>query len=372
VSSSRTAPKPPRPQPAAAEAPAGLWAAWVRFWFTPGDPVGLHALRVLAGLLFLAWLLPFAGQVEAFFGLGGWFDATAYGEAVAIRGGPVDPQSWSILYLCGSDPLRLQAVYWLSVAVVALFTLGLATRLTSVLTWVAMASFTTNPAIESDPDIFLRMLGFYLMIGYVFLGQGERGLSWLSRLVAPFDCWLFRRSAAEAAPSAAATVALRLFQVHFAVAMVATGLHKLQFGEWWAGASLWFPLHRPMESTPRSVYAWASQKELYLSVLGVAAYAILAWQIAFPVFAWRPRLGRLLLVGGAAIGWLGLTLLYRIPLMGPVLFVSCLSYLTAAEWHRLGGLLAAAPGLGGLVRRLTSSGAKGARASAPVVSVGHR
>ena len=53
-----------------------LAAAWERFWFSAVDPVGLHAVRLLAGLLFLVWLLSFAGHERAFFGLDGWFDAS--------------------------------------------------------------------------------------------------------------------------------------------------------------------------------------------------------------------------------------------------------------------------------------------------------
>src|SRR6516165_10022450 len=45
--------------------------AWTRFWFTAVDPIGLHALRLIAGLLFIAWLLPLGGHLEAFFGMAG-------------------------------------------------------------------------------------------------------------------------------------------------------------------------------------------------------------------------------------------------------------------------------------------------------------
>ena len=75
----------------------GLVRSWVRFWFTPVDPVGLHGLRILAGLLFLAWLLPLAGQRDSLFGLAGWFDQQAYADAARLEGGPPKPISWSLL-----------------------------------------------------------------------------------------------------------------------------------------------------------------------------------------------------------------------------------------------------------------------------------
>jgi len=38
----------------AAPAKTGLIAGWTQFWFTPVDPIGLHVIRLAAGLVFLA------------------------------------------------------------------------------------------------------------------------------------------------------------------------------------------------------------------------------------------------------------------------------------------------------------------------------
>src|ERR1051326_8329996 len=98
----------------------GLLPAWTRFWFAPTDPVGLHVVRVAAGLVFLAWLLPLAGHVEALFGLAGYFDRQAYGPASSLIGAPFQPPTWSLVYLCGADATRLTALYWLSIIVLVL------------------------------------------------------------------------------------------------------------------------------------------------------------------------------------------------------------------------------------------------------------
>jgi hypothetical protein len=45
------------------------------------------------------------------------------------------------------------------------------------------------------------------------------------------------------------------------------------------------------------------------------------------------------------IGGLGLAFLYRLPLLGPILIIGCLSYVTAEEWHRVFAWLARFPGL---------------------------
>jgi hypothetical protein len=343
----------PAPQPPAEPAAprAGLWSAWTRFWFTPAAPLPLHLVRVLAGLLFLAWLLPFAWNLDALFGLGGWFDQQAYADAA--RQFPEISQyfSWSVLYLCGTNPTTLTAVYWAAVAVVVLFTLGVCTRLTAVLTWVFLVSFTANPAIDFDADCLLTIPAFYLMVGYVLYGQMRPGLSWPARVLGPCDAWLFhRRSALEAAvpqQSVAANLALRLLQVHFAIVLVCSGLHKLQFGEWWSGVALWYPLHPAFEATVASARAHVADREVYLGWLSLAAYLALAWQLTFPLFAWRPGWWRALLLGGAVVGWLTCAFVYELPWFGPAIFLGCLAYVTADEWQ---WLLARLPGVSALAR----------------------
>ncbi|MCB9937364.1 MAG: hypothetical protein H6823_03925 [Planctomycetaceae bacterium] len=313
--------------------------SWVDFWFSPIDPRGMHGIRVLAGVLFIAWLLPFAGQLDAMFGLDGWFDQQAYRDAARLPEESRPKFGWSFLFLCGSNAMLLKAAYGLSLVVLVLFTLGIATRLTSLLTWIIIVSFTANPATSYDADALLVMLAFYLMIGYVFLGQQRGGQSRCSRWIGCRENWIFFvGSSGDVAkpqpPSAAANVALRLLQVHLAIVMLTSGLHKLQFGDWWAGVALWYPLYPPLVATVADAREHMANAVPFLFILSVAAYATLCWQLAFPVFAWKPA-WRKLLLGGAIVGWLGNTFLYELPLFGSVIFIGCLSYLTPAEWVRV-------------------------------------
>ncbi len=374
-SSHITAAAVPRPAgaPAAPEtvepvAPSGgLVQSWVNFWFSPTDPVGLHVVRVLAGLLFLAWLLPFAGDVQEFFGLQSWFDVQAYRDVARDPDGSPVPIGWSVLYLIGTDPVMLTTVYWLSILVLVLFTLGLWTRPTSVLTWVVVASFPANPAIGFGGDAVLNVLAFYLMVGYVLRGLWSTNLTTLEWVLGPKGTFLFRGwlpgsrtdARAERPVSYAANVAMRLLQVHFAIVVLVSGLHKLQYADWWSGVALWYPLHPPFETTAQSIRAEAAAAQSTLFMLSLVGYLILAWQIGFPAFAWRQR-WRVVLLGGAALGWLGLAFIYHQPLMGPALIVGCLSYVTATEWLGLGNWLARALGAGAESAARRSAAPRGA------------
>ncbi len=318
----------------AATPTGGPVAAWVRFWFTPADPIGLHAVRVAVGLLFLAWLVPLGGHRDALFGLGGWFDRQAFADAAALPDGPPKPLGWSALYLGDGGTGVVAAVYFGTLAVLVLFTLGVWVRLTAVLTWVAVASLTAHPAAEPDADVLLPILAFYLMVGYVLIGQRAAGLSRAARLLGGRPLRLLGSIDRPADPSVAAAVALRLLQVHLAVVLVTTGLHKLQFGDWWAGVALWYPLHPPLETSLAEARAHTGDPERYLALLNVAGYSVLAWLIGFPLFAWR-RAGWRLVLGGAAVGGAGAALVHNQPLYGTVVFVGCLAFVPAQTWRRL-------------------------------------
>jgi len=351
------------PLPAAGD--EGMAPGWGRFWFTPTPPISLHLVRFFAGMLFIFWLLPFAGDLDSLFGLQGWFDQEAY-----VRGlerptrtpeaggnenrGLLEPMiGWSLLYFrsVGGNSQVLATFYWSAIGIFALFALGIASRITGVLTWLAVVSFTANPALSYDGDGYLVVLAFYLMIGYLLIGQRTRDLSWTGRL---FGSWkgdvvpsLFSRSAAPDRPSMGANLALRLLQVHFAIIMVMSGLHKLQFGDWWGGYALWYPLYPAGQTTMLQARAHATTPDdarQYMVLLSLAAYAVLFWQIGFALFAWRQRWRPVLLIGGA-IGWLADSFLYELPLMGPALFIGCLAFVTADQWQRLFALLSRVPGL---------------------------
>jgi len=343
----KTNPAPSAPA-AAPVAPTGLRRRWVEFWFTPIAPTGLHWVRFLSGLLFLAWLLPLTGQRAAFFGLDGWFDRQAYIEASQLPEGTMPyPLGWSLLYPFSTSDTALTLFWFGALTLLVLFTLGVATRLTGILTWIIVVSFLANPAIHYDADFLLAILAFYLMLGYLFLGQWNRDLTLVERILGPRGTSVFallRRPADVAPPSYAANLALRLLQIHFAVIVVVSALHKLQFGDWWSGVAYWYPLHPPFETDAARIRAERPSADVTLFVLSAAQYLALAWQLTFPLFAFRKR-WRAVLLGGAAVAWLGMIFIYRQPLFGPFYCIACLSYLTPVEWAWISTWLAS------LVRR---------------------
>jgi hypothetical protein len=331
-----------------APAPIAIGNAWTRFWFTPIPTTGMQVLRIASGLLFCAWLLSFVGHQKELFSLNGWFDKTAYEEVIvrqraiekAAREGKAQPQNlapapigWSMLYLAGNDDQMFHVLYWASIVVLVLFTLGIGTRVTGVLTWIVVVSFLANPATSYEGDYLLGILAFYLMLGHLFTGLWNGNRSFLGIVFGPCDQMVFSCAKGEPRLSYAANFMMRMLQIHLAIIMVTSGLHKLQISDWWAGVALWYPLHPPFQTTAESLQREAGSAATTLFFLSAIQYAVLAWQLAFPFFAWRSGpTWRALLLGGAALGWVGSTWLFKLPLFGPFVFMACASFLRPEEW----------------------------------------
>jgi len=313
---------------------------WSRFWFTPVPTTGIHVVRVLSGLLFLFWLLSLVGHQEGFFSRTGWLDMTAFQEL--RRQQEFQPADWSILYIAGQNPAIFSAIYWTSIAVIVLFTLGIATRLTSIGTWVIVVSFLANPATSYDGDYLLGILAFHLMIGHVLMGAWSGNLNKLEWLLGSRHDFVFARllftKPDEPRLSYGANFMMRLFQIHFTIIVVTSGLHKLQIGDWWSGSALWYTLHPPFQVTLESLKRERATAPVVMFFVSLVQYAALAWQIGFPAFAWRSGVvWRSVLLGGAAIGWVGVLFLFKLPLFGPFFFIGSLCFLNADEWAWLKG-----------------------------------
>jgi hypothetical protein len=314
---------------------------WSRFWFTPVPTTGLQVLRFLSGCLFAFWLLSFLGHQASFFSLLGLLDTEAIQalQAKNQQEALPAPLGWSALYLAGENAALFQAMYYGAILSFILFALGIATRLTSLLTWVAIASFLANPATNYEGDYLLGILAFHLMVGHVLLGQWNGDLTIVERILGSKDDFLFAGllwKRGERPPSYAANFAVRLLQIHFAMIIVTSGLHKLQIGDWWSGIAFWHALHPPFQTTIESIQRERPSVPTTLFVLSVIQYGVLAWQLTFPVFAWRQGVvARTILIGGAVIGWAGAAYLLKLPLFGPFTFICALSYLSPTEWSWL-------------------------------------
>jgi hypothetical protein len=198
-----------------------------------------------------------------------------------------------------TDPTQMALVHTGVLITIGLFTIGLFTRVTSVLVWVATVSYIhRTQQVLFGMDTMMNILLFYLMIG-----NSGAALS-IDRLIARYRAVRanLRRSStldpntqaflAYPPPSANAGFALRLIQVHFCFIYMAAGLSKLKGPAWWNGQAFWDVIANP-EFTLMP-YAWyegalrgiASVKPLYYAITTFACWLTLFVEIATPFLLW--------------------------------------------------------------------------------------
>src|SRR5487761_1461824 len=295
---------------------AELGQGWNRFWFAPGDPFTLGVIRVAAGLMALYLLATYTPRdLDRYFSSDGLvrldtlraLEEQTRDDARQMLPGQIReamPREYRFSYL---DYFHSQGglitVHALGMGVLLLFTAGLFTRIMSVAALVVVLSYLhRGPMLTSQVEPILAFVLFYLCLG-------PAGAS------CSLDQWrtVGRRRAsvtelsqpAENHSSPWATVSLRLIQVHqvLVYAMMAVGkLGGSVSGEngdymWWNGLGMWYVIARTkqrmidvtvLNKLPLLVHAWS--------------YAVMFWQLAFPIFVWN-RLARPLMLGLSAVMW---------------------------------------------------------------------
>ena len=198
-----------------------------------------------------------------------------------------------------SDPTEMALIHTGVLIVILLFTVGLFTRVTSVLVWLATVSYIhRTQQVLFGMDTMMNILLFYLMIG-----NSGAALS-LDRLIARYRAVRasLRRSGTIDAntraflacppPSMSAGLALRLIQVHFCFIYVAAGLSKLKGETWWNGRAFWDVVVNPEFTLMQ--YPWyentlrwlISVKFVYHFITSTAVWLTLFVEIAGPFLLW--------------------------------------------------------------------------------------
>lgn len=247
------------------------FSAWDRFWFTPADLATLSLIRILAGSMLLYTHLVWTLDLDAFFGQSSWLSAGA------LESMPRSGFAWSYLWLCDT-PWKLGMAHAVALAVLACFTLGIWTRVTSVLAWIVTVSYANRvPMALFGLDQVNGMLAMYLM-----LGPSGAAFS-LDRALAGRR---LGRCLPPARPSVSANVAIRLIQLHLCVIYLFAGLSKLQGPAWWNGTAFWGAVanleYQSVDLT------WLVN---YPVIVNVLTHATILWEASYCALIW-PRITR--------------------------------------------------------------------------------
>jgi hypothetical protein len=276
---------------------------WDTFWFRPADPTLLGAIRICAGLMLLYTHAVWSLALTNFFGTHGWLSPEL------VRAMQADESSYSFWWAVpswGVWPVHLAAL-----AVIALFTAGLWTRVTSLLSLLIAISYAHRvPVAMFGLDQMNVMLTLYLTVG----GSGA-ALS-LDRLRA-----VHRGAMGRPTPSVLANIAIRLIQIHMCVIYFFAGTSKLMGPAWWNGQAMWLAFSNlEYQSMNMTWLAW------HPKLVNLATHVTILWEVFFCVLIWLPRI-RPLVLAGAVMTHTGIGLCLGMWTFGLVMLIGNMAFL---------------------------------------------
>ena len=288
---------------------AATTSGWNSFFFSPADPTPLGLIRITVGLLALWSLFVFGLDLNDYFSSTGWAEPTAI-QAQAR------PLSWSFWFLIGDSWLR--PTWCACLIALALFTLGIFSRVTAILAWAIVVSTVHRvPIALFGFDQILSALLLYLAVT-ASSGQAvsldrffrrwkeARAQAAISRSTRHKDGprpTLGPREPAIPAPTVSANLGLRLIQLHLVLIYAMAGLSKLQGPSWWNGTAIWKTM--TTGEFARFDFTFLAAWPILVNVL---THASLFLELAYPVLIWI-KLLRPAMVAGMAILHLGIAVM---------------------------------------------------------------
>lgn len=285
-------------------------AGWNRFWFAPRDPHTLSLIRILAGAMLFYTHLVWSKDLLAFLGPNSWIPNEA---ALTLQEGTY---AWSHLWYIES-PAILWMQHILVLLVMAMLTIGLFSRVTSVLACLLTISYCHRlEGALFGLDQVNAMLALYLMIGP-------------SGAVYSVDRWIKRRKAAQPLPAPAATtsgnIAIRLIQVHLCIIYLFGGISKMRGEMWWDGTAVWYAVsnleYQSLDMTWMVRFPWLIASLSHITVFWETFYCFLVW----------PRATRPIVLGIAVAVHGGIALFLGMITFGTAMIIANAAFLST-EW----------------------------------------
>ncbi len=252
-----------------------LRAQFDDLFFAPISPVPIAVFRILYGVCVTATLMLLRGDWLDWFGVHGWVTLStmrAMETGVRLNLFTVFPQ----------DDRWINAFFWFSLLFAILTTLGLWTRVSTVVLFLCVTSIQErNLFITHGGDTFLRVTGFFLMfapagaaLSLDRLIRIRRGLE--GRALVPRQPW-----------------AQRMIQIELALVYFISFLWKAKGHAWWDGTALYYVTHLP-ELRRFPIPAWI-QNPL---ILKLGSWFTLAFEFSMGTLIWiRPFRYPLLILG---------------------------------------------------------------------------
>jgi hypothetical protein len=266
---------------------------WNEFFFAEQSPTPIALFRILYGLLVIATLTLLRPDWLNWYGVHGWVSLPT--ELSLEPGKRLD-----LFAVIPQNDTWIDALFWVFLSSAILLTMGLLTRLNSVLVFICLTSIQQrNLYITHGGDTFLRLAGFFL----VFAPAGA-ALS-VDRLIR------IRRGKESPNLQFRSPWAQRMVQVQLALVYFGSFCFKVKGAPWIQGTALYYVYHLdefrrfPIPSWffhPRllelgswsalvlefslGVLVWVKQLRYILLALGLVFHLWLEYSLNIPLFQW--------------------------------------------------------------------------------------
>ena len=251
------------------------------------------------------WYLGYYTDLQAWFGPSGLLTHEMTQEMRNTETGP--RFAISVLDYVNTAS-QLWFVYGLGLAALVMMLIGLLTRFATIASLVFVLSFVHRASILARPvDAILVISMFYLCIGPAGANFSIDAALRQRRLRRETPYWTKSNLRLS---FQAATVAIRLFQVHLALIYAAMAAAQLREDTWWQGTAVWWLMARP-DSRLVDLTFLNGLGGAFEYLVNFCTHAIVLYEICFALLIWIPGsadavgAGRVRLAGHCLDQWAG-------------------------------------------------------------------
>ena len=273
----------------------------------------LGLIRLLTGLVVLYWYLMLIPDLQRFFGPEGLLPVELVETYRFDRG-------FSYFELLHSTS-EVWAGYVAGLIVLVMFTVGLYSRVTSVLAWLVVLSvIQRGPMLAGPIDDVLAM-----MMLYIWIGPSGASFSLDSLLSSRSERTAANRRSAD--QSWLATVSIRLMQLHIAAAYFLMAIAKMKVDTWWAGTAIWWI---SATDAPRAIdLTWLAKDTFTTYVMNAWTHCIPLFELAFSLLIWN-RLARPLMLSIAVLHWISIGIITDQYVLAVMMIIASMAYVSSS------------------------------------------
>jgi len=288
------------------------YEAWNRFFFTPQSPVSIALFRILYGICVSATVLLLHSDWLDWYGVHSWISLSTMRT--------VEPgMRLNLFTVMPQDDRWIDAFFWVFLGFAVMLTVGLWTRVSSVVTFLCLASIQQrNLFILHSGDTFLRVIGFFLM----FAPAGA---------AFSLDRWIRVRRGSEGREiEPVAPWAQRMIQIELALLYFISFWWKMKGASWLNGTAVFYVLNlHALARFPLPRWAFAP------AILKAATWGTMMLEFSLGVLIWFRRFRYPLLLLGLLFH---LTLEYalNIPMFQWDVLTVYILFVDPADLERLG------------------------------------